>query len=70
MKHWDAGEFGCSRLITELKAQVAVLRDGEFLAVTAQDPGAPIDLLVWCEMTGNRLVLDAHPRYVIQRSNA
>jgi tRNA 2-thiouridine synthesizing protein A len=64
---WDAGETGCSRLIVGLKKQLSRLPAGASLEVTAKDPGAPIDLWVWCRMTGNPLVFESHPVYVIRR---
>ena len=64
---WDAGESGCSSLIVGLKRRLAELDSGDVLEVVARDIGAPIDLFVWCRMTGNRLLSEAHPVYRIQR---
>jgi TusA-related sulfurtransferase len=64
---WDAGEYGCSRLITELRRRLDRLRTGDRLEVIARDAGAPIDLWVWCRMTGNVLVSESHPHYVIEK---
>lgn len=64
---WDAGEAGCGRLIMGLRSRLECLSDGEILEVTARDAAAPIDILVWCGMTGHRLVSEQHPVYVIQR---
>ncbi len=64
---WDAGETGCSRLIIGLRRQLERLAPGETLEVVARDTGAPVDLWVWCGMTGHRLISEAHPLYVIER---
>ena len=65
--YWDAGDAGCGRLIMGLRNRIRRLRDGEILQVTATDAAAPTDIWVWCGMTGNRLVTENHPVYVIQR---
>ncbi len=65
---WDAGESGCGRLIVELKQRLGQLQPGEVLEVVARDAGAPIDIFVWCRMTGHRLLADVHPTYLIQRN--
>ena len=63
---WDAGETGCSGLIVGLRSRIGRLRPGEALEVIARNPGAAIDLWVWCQMTGHRLLSQAAPRFVIQ----
>jgi len=64
---WDAGDAGCGRLISGLRNELRRLSAGETLEVTATDAAAPIDIGVWCSMTGNPLVYETHPVYVIQR---
>jgi tRNA 2-thiouridine synthesizing protein A len=66
---WDAGETGCSQLIVGLRRYLEQLSPGETLEVTTRDAGAPIDVWVWCRMTGHHLILEAHPRYVIRRND-
>ena len=66
---WHAGETGCAQLIVGLKQRVTQLSSGEMLEVISLNAGASIDIFVWCRMTGNRLLSDAHPVYVIQRAN-
>ena len=66
-EHWDAGEMGCAQLVFELRRRVNELSPGRQLEVIARDPGAPIDLPAWCHMTGNELVSEDHPVYVIRR---
>jgi tRNA 2-thiouridine synthesizing protein A len=64
---WDAGETGCSQLIVGLNRRLTQLNPGDLLEVVARDMGAPIDVYVWCRMTGHRLLSEAHPVYLIQR---
>ena len=65
---WYAGETGCAQLIVGLKERVTQLRHRETLEVTCHNPGASVDIFVWCRMTGHRLLSDASPVYVIQRN--
>ena len=64
--HWDAGDAGCSRLIMGVRRELERLPSGHVLQVTARDPGAKVDLFVWCGMTGHCLEREAHPTYVIR----
>jgi len=66
-ERWDAGEIGCGRLASELKARVDRLAPGECLEITIQDPGAKADLPAWCRLTGHTLLSAEHPVYVICR---
>jgi TusA-related sulfurtransferase len=68
-RHWDAGEAGCGALILGLKREIDRIDSGELLQVTATDPAAIIDLAAWCEMTGNTLVTEYAPIYVVRRNN-
>lgn len=64
---WHAGEAGCGALIMGLKRQIDRIEPGERLQVTALDAAAPIDIAVWCQMTGHGLVAECHPTYVLER---
>lgn len=64
---WDAGDTGCGELVLELRRRLARLAPGQVLAVTATDLGAPQDLPAWCGLTGNTLVTNRHPNYLIRR---
>ena len=66
---WDAGETGCGQLIVGIKQRLDQLQAGEVLEVITRDAGAPIDIFVWCRMTGQRLLAEAHPVYFIQRNH-
>ena len=65
--YWHAGEAGCGALIMGLKQQIGRIEPGELLQVTALDAAAPIDIAVWCQMTGHTLVAECHPVYVLER---
>ncbi len=64
---WDAGDMGCGDLVLELRLRLKALAPGGVLALRATDPGAPIDLPAWCNLTGHRLVAAEHPEYRIRR---
>ena len=63
---WDAGHMGCGEVIILLRMRMQKLEDGEVLKLTAQDPGAPVDLPAWCRMTGRQMVRADHPFYWIE----
>jgi len=67
-RRWDAGEAGCGALIVGLKREIDRIQAGEMLEVTANDPAAFIDLAAWCEMTGNALVTEHPPIYLVRRN--
>lgn len=49
----DGGDLSCARLLVLLRARAAVLPAGAVVHLTTTDPVAPIDLPVWCRMTGH-----------------
>lgn len=67
---WDAGDTGCGQLIVGIKRRLEPLKPGEVLEVMTRDAGAPIDVFVWCRMTGHRLLEESHPLYLIQRNDS
>jgi tRNA 2-thiouridine synthesizing protein A len=67
-RHWLAGESGCGSLIVGLRNQLALLRSGELLQVTAHSVGARADLPAWCRVTGHSLVAADHPVYVLRKN--
>ncbi len=68
--HLDGGDLGCARLLVLLRDLVADLADGDVVHLTTSDPVAPIDLPVWCRMTGHTylgpVVHDAGPTYAVR----
>ena len=49
----EGGDLGCARLLVLLRARVAELDEGTVVHLSTSDPIAPIDLPVWCRMTGH-----------------
>jgi tRNA 2-thiouridine synthesizing protein A len=49
----DGGDLGCARLLVLLRERVADLPAGDVVHLSTVDPVAPIDLPVWCHMTGH-----------------
>ncbi|GEA84608.1 MAG: sulfurtransferase TusA family protein [Cellulomonas sp.] len=49
----EGGDLGCARLLVLLRARVAELEVGTVVHLSTSDPIAPIDLPVWCRMTGH-----------------
>lgn len=49
----DGGDLGCARLLVLLRDRVATMADGTVVHLVTSDPVAPIDLPVWCRMTGH-----------------
>ncbi len=47
------GDLGCARLLVLLRARVAELDEGTVVHLSTSDPIAPIDLPVWCRLTGH-----------------
>ena len=49
----DGGDLGCARLLLLLRDRVATLAAGSVVHLVTSDPVAPVDLPVWCHMTGH-----------------
>jgi tRNA 2-thiouridine synthesizing protein A len=49
----DGGDLGCARLLVLLRDRVATMAPGTVVHLVTADPVAPIDLPVWCHMTGH-----------------
>jgi len=49
----DGGDLGCARLLLLLRDRAATLPPGAVVHLVTSDPVAPIDLPVWCHMTGH-----------------
>ncbi|MBT0993721.1 sulfurtransferase TusA family protein [Cellulomonas sp. DKR-3] len=66
----EGGDLGCARLLVLLRHRVAELDDGTVVHVSTSDPVAPIDLPVWCQMTGHAYLGTvpgtAVPTYAVQ----
>ena len=65
----DGGDLGCARLLVLLRNRVATMADGTVVHLVTSDPVAPIDLPVWCELTGHGylgVVCDDPPTYAVR----
>jgi len=65
----EGGDLGCARLLVLLRARVAELDPGTVVHLSTSDPVAPIDLPVWCRMTGHEYLgtVDAPvPTYAVR----
>lgn len=51
--HLDGGDLGCARLLVLLRDRASTLPPGTVVHLTTRDPVAPIDLPVWCRLTGH-----------------
>lgn len=50
----DGGDRSCGELLLVLHRQIRGLAAGAVVELVAHDPIAPIDLPVWCHLTGHR----------------
>ncbi len=68
----DCRGVACPRPVIDLARAVAVARDGDEVAVTADDPAARTDVQAWCRMRGHDYVgevsaPDGVPTFVVRR---
>ena len=64
----DGGDLGCARLLIMLRDRVASMSPGEVVHLVTVDPVAPVDLPVWCHMTGHEylgVVPGERPTYAV-----
>lgn len=69
--HLDGGDLGCARLLVLLRDRATTLAAGTVVHLTTRDPVAPIDLPVWCRLTGHEYLgpVDDHgtgPTYAVR----
>jgi tRNA 2-thiouridine synthesizing protein A len=67
---WDAGDLGCGDLVLQLMIRLKAMAPGQVLRLVALDPGAPADIPAWCRMTGNTLIMERPPEYLIRRKES
>ena len=63
----DGGSRACGELLIDLKIALDRLAGGRVLKLISRDPGARVDLPVWCEMTRHRLLWCDDETYYIRR---
>jgi TusA-related sulfurtransferase len=66
---FDAVNQGCGDLLLELRQQIDALGDGAVLLVATRDLGSPVELPAWCRLTGNRLLAQQHPYYLVKKKS-
>jgi tRNA 2-thiouridine synthesizing protein A len=64
---WDAGDMGCGDLVLELRMRMQSLQSGWIMKLRAANSGAEKDIPSWCRMTGNTLLLQQRPFYIIKK---
>jgi len=52
----DGGARACGELLIALKGALERMRPGEVLKLVSNDPGARVDLPIWCRMTRHTLL--------------
>ncbi len=57
----DACGLQCPGPLLKMREKMESLKPGQFLRITATDPGFPVDAVAWCNRSGNRFV-QAVPR--------
>ena len=62
---FDGGEETCSRVIINLHLYLRTQPSGYRILVISRDLGAPMELPARCRMTGNLLLGQQHPYYLI-----
>jgi tRNA 2-thiouridine synthesizing protein A len=63
----DGGARACGELLITLKVELDGMRPGEVLKLISHDPGARVDLPIWCRMTRHRLLWNHDTTYYIAR---
>lgn len=65
-EEFEAGEETCGRVIINLHTMLQGADQGMRLLIVSKDPAAPLEFPAWCRMTGNRLLGEAHPYYLVE----
>lgn len=70
----DACGLQCPGPLMKMRDRIEELKAGQYLKVTATDPGFPVDAEAWCRRSGNRLVQTAgekgHYSAIIEKTAA
>ena len=64
----DCLGMACPRPIIELARRFEAVPVGEVVELLADDPAAAPDLVAWCRMRGQELILSEPPRFLVRRS--
>jgi anti-sigma factor (TIGR02949 family) len=63
----DGGDQACGELLLAVKSTLDAMQAGEVLKLICHDPGARVDLPVWCGMTRHSLLWSNEDIYYIRR---
>lgn len=63
----DGGARACGELLIALRGALEAMRPGEVLKLMTRDPGARVDLPVWCQMTRHTLLWSDDDTYYVRR---
>lgn len=66
---FDALELGCGQLLLDLNLFICPFGPGTRILLASRDVGSKLEVPAWCRLTGNRLVEENHPFYLIERKN-
>ena len=64
---WDAGLIGCGEILVQLFLRLRAMQPGELFLLYSRDAAAPIEMPVWCRLTGHKLISANPPEYWIER---
>ena len=64
---FDAMELGCGQLLLDFRMHIRPLPEGALVVLVTRDIASPMEVPAWCRLTGNRLVAQSHPYYLIKK---
>lgn len=64
---FDAMELGCGQLLLDFRMHIRPLPEGSIVVLATRDIASPIEVPAWCRLTGNRLIAQSHPYYLIEK---
>jgi TusA-related sulfurtransferase len=65
---YDAGDKGCGDgPLDDIALLIRRMSPGQTLEIRATEPSVAVDLPAWCRLTGHRLEMHDHDRYLVRR---
>ena len=64
---FDAMELGCGQLLLDFRMHIRPLPEGSIVMLASRDIASPMEVPAWCRLTGNRLIAQSHPYYLIEK---
>ena len=65
---FDAMELGCGQLLLDFRMHIRPFPEGSVVMLVTRDIASPMEVPAWCRLTGNRLIAQSHPYYLIEKS--